>query len=143
VKITLFGSCGHPPSLLLAAASSVGDPVPNPLKYPGKAQRCGSSASPREFASCDLSLENARQVDQDACCGIFPQYQTKLLPPPLTTAALKRSSNPVDWRYACGIRGSESLLQMLAVTGRSARRRSELHSRATTAIGGRYGIPNA
>jgi hypothetical protein len=41
VKITLFGSCGHPPSLLLAAASSVGDPVPKPLKNPGKAHRCG------------------------------------------------------------------------------------------------------
>lgn len=137
MTLTLFGSCGHPSSLLLAAASSVGDPVPNPLKYPGKA-RCGSSASPSEFASCDLTLENARQVDQDAWCGIFPQYQTKLLPLPLITAALKRSVNPVDFSYAYGIRGSE-----LAVTGRSARRHSEPHGRATRAIGGRYGIPNA
>ena len=138
MKLTLFGSCGHPPSLLLAAASSAGDPVPNPLKYPGKAQRCGSSASPREFASCDLTLENARQVDQDAWCGIFPQYQTKLLPLPLITTALKRSVIPVDLRYAYGICGSE-----LAVTGGSARRHSEPHNGATRAIGGRYGIPNA
>lgn len=104
-----------------------------------------SSALPQQRYDSRVFSKNYLSLDQSFGCQAFALLpcHAKLRHIPLVSVALKLSVIPVDLRYACGIRGSESLLKMLAVTGRSARRRSELHSRATTEMGGRYGIPYA